>query len=166
MQNVVARPKVGVLALTLELYETLAPGLREDREAWLRKEALTALAPHAEIVFKAAVSRRQDIDAVVADYEAQGVDCLLVVLLTYSPSQLALPALQRTRLPIVIWNTQELWAVDDRFDGAAMTANHGVHGTQDLGNVLLRSGVKFEYVTSHLRDPKALTAVVDRKSVV
>ena len=32
-----------------------------------------------------------------------------------------------------------------------MTSNHGVHGTQDLANVLVRSGVKFHYVTSHLR---------------
>jgi hypothetical protein len=31
--NAGARPRVGVLALTLELYETLAPGLRASREA-------------------------------------------------------------------------------------------------------------------------------------
>ena len=30
------RPKVGLLALTLELYETLVPGLRGSREAWLQ----------------------------------------------------------------------------------------------------------------------------------
>ena len=28
-----------------------------------------------------------------------------------------------------------------------------MHGTQDLANVLLRSGVPFEYVTSHLQRP-------------
>ena len=44
----------------------------------------------------------------MAQFEAEGVDALLVVLLTYSPSQIALPALKRTRLPIIVWNTQEL----------------------------------------------------------
>ncbi len=42
-----------------------------------------------------------------------------------------------------------------------MINNHGVHGTQDLANVLLRSGVPFEYVTSHLGDAGATDAVAD-----
>jgi L-arabinose isomerase len=42
-----------------------------------------------------------------------------------------------------------------------MTANHGVHGTQDLANVLLRSNVPFAYVTSHLQDPAGLKELAD-----
>ncbi len=146
------RPRVGLLALTLELYETLAPDLREDRERWLREQVLPALDVQANVIFDRAVYRRQDVEAAVAALEGAGAEVLLVVCLTYSPSQIALPALQRTRLPLIIWNTQELWAVDEAFSGQQMVDNHGVHGTQDLGNVLLRSGVPFEYVTSHLRD--------------
>jgi len=155
------RPKVGVLALTLELYEQMAPGLREGREEWFRRDALPALRRVADVEFDRAAYRRRDIEATVSGFESSGVDALLVVLLTYSPSQLALPALKRTRLPIVVWNTQELYAVDNGFDGTRMVENHGVHGTQDLCNVLLRSGVKFEYVTSHLRDPGCVAALED-----
>ena len=42
-----AKPKVGLLALTLELYETLAPKLRAGREQWLRRKVLPALSPAA-----------------------------------------------------------------------------------------------------------------------
>ncbi len=150
------KPRVGLLALTLELYETLAPDMRSDREKWLHDAVLPALAPIADVRFQQAVYRREDIDAAVRELEHQAVDALLVICLSYSPSQLSLPALQQTSLPIVIWNTQELYAVDETFDGAKMLANHGVHGTQDLCNVLLRSGVRFEYVTSHLNDANAL----------
>ena len=142
------RPRVGLLGLTLDLYETLAPGLRESRETWVRQAVIPALTPHAEILFSSAVFQRDDIQHAVAAFESARVDALLVVLLTYSPSQLALPALQRTRLPIVIWNTQELAAVDSAFSLARMMDNHGVHGTQDLANVLLRAGVPFHYLTS------------------
>ena len=159
--NPSVRPKVGLLALTLELYETLVPELRASREAWLRRAIMPALQPHAEVLFEAAVFRRADIEAAVAQFEGSGMDAILVVLLTYSPSQLALPALQHTRLPIVIWNTQELLAVDESFTVGAMIDNHGVHGTQDLANVLTRASVRFHYVTGPTNDPQGLAELGD-----
>jgi L-arabinose isomerase len=161
MSNMHPRPRIAVLALSLELYESLAPGLRQKREAWLRRDVLRALEPLGEVVFPGAVFRRDQVEAAVADFESRGVDALLVVLLTYSPSQIALPALKRTRLPILIWNTQELLSVDASFATAQMIDNHGVHGTQDLASVLVREGVRFHYVTSHLSDPDGITQVRD-----
>ncbi len=155
------RPKIGLLALTLELYETLLPDLRLSREAWLRRAVIPALQREADVLFTRAVFRREDIEAAVTQFEAAGADALLVILLTYSPSQLAVSALQCTRLPIVFWNTQELMAVDRTFTLANMVDNHGVHGTQDLANVLTRSGVRFHYVTSPDNDPKGLEELGD-----
>ena len=155
------RPRVGVLAVTIELYEQLAQGLRQQREQWLRGSVLPALASIADIRFARAVYRREDVEAIVADCEQAGCDALLVVCLTYAPSQMILPALQRTRLPILLWNTQELWTVDERFDADKMGHNHGVHGTQDLANVLLRSEVPCHYVTSHFNDGNGLKELED-----
>ncbi|NQT14397.1 MAG: hypothetical protein HQ582_16700 [Planctomycetes bacterium] len=156
-----SKPRVGLLALTLELYEKLAPDLRPSRERWLAESVLPALGSIADVEFHGAVYRREDVDAAVNEFERSGVDALLVLCLSYSPSQIALSALKRTRLPILVWNTQELFAVTEQFSGAEMIGNHGVHGTQDLASVLLRSGVRFEYVTSHLRDPAGLGSLED-----
>lgn len=156
-----SRPRIGVLALTLDLYESLAPTLRTERETWVRRAVLPRLAEFADIEFEGAVFRRKDIGRVVSEYELRECDMVLVLLLTYSPSQVALSALKRTRLPILVWNTQELYAVDETFTGDDMTANHGVHGTQDLANVLLRAEVPFEYVTSHLEDAGATDEIRD-----
>jgi L-arabinose isomerase len=152
---------VGLLALSLELYETLAPELRREREQWVQREVLPVLRQGAEVRFEQAVFRTADVAAAVARYEAAEVDALLVLLLSYSPSQVALPALQRTRLPIVIWNTQELFAVDSSYSLTDLFANHAVHGTQDLSNVLTRTGVPFHYVTSHARDPDGQAELQD-----
>ena len=161
MANHCRRPRIGLLALTLELYETTAPKLRPGRERWLQEAVLPALALVAEVQFTRAVCRREDVDAVVAGYESSEVDALLVVDLTYSPSQTALSALKRTRLPIVVWNTQELTSVGDGFEPRHLGENHGVHGTQDLCSALLRSEVPFEYVTSHVSDPDGIDALND-----
>ncbi|MCD4824331.1 MAG: hypothetical protein K8S55_06970 [Phycisphaerae bacterium] len=159
--NKQSKPRVGVVGLTLELYETLAPDLRPQREQWVKQSLLPALEPIADVQFERAVYTPEDIDDVIARYEAADLDALLVICLTYSPSQISLPAFKRTRLPIVVWNTQELFVADDSFGSAEMRNNHGVHGTQDLCNVLLRSGVKFEYVTSHIQDNEALGELED-----
>jgi L-arabinose isomerase len=159
--SVLARPKLGLLALTLELYEKLAPELRRDRENWVRREVLPALQGQADVLFDRAVFRTRDIEAVLSDFEREKADAVVVLLLSYSPSQVSLPALQHTRLPIVLWNTQELFAVDRGYSPTDLRNNHGVHGTQDLANVLLRAGVRFHYVTSHLRDTNALVELAD-----
>jgi L-arabinose isomerase len=152
------QPRIGLLALTLDFYEQLCPELIPRRDGWLRGRVLPALASVADVRYTQPISRREEIDRTVDQMESEGVDALLVIHLTYSPSQNALPALQRTRLPIIVWNTQELAGVDGQFDESAMIDNHGVHGTQDMASVLTRCGVSFQYITSHLDDELAVDA--------
>ena len=155
------RPKLGLLALSLELYETLAPELRADRENWVRREVIPALEKENEVLFGKAVYSRETIRAEVRRFEAEDVDTLVVLFLCYSPSQTALPALVETRLPIVIWNTQELFAVDETYGNAELFANHGVHGSHDLGNLLNRYGIPYKIFTSHVSDPDPFEEIRD-----
>jgi len=147
------KPKVGLLGLTLGFYEQLAPELRKGRERFVRERLMPALEKIADVHFDRALFKREDIESAITRFEAEHVDVLLIVLLTYSPSLVAAPALKRTRLPIVIWNTQELYAVDESYGELELAENHGVHGTHDLGNVLVRADVPFGYVTGHIQDP-------------
>lgn len=156
-----SKPKIGILALTLEFYEQFGPELRLSREKWLRENAVPVLEKFADVEFEKAVYAAEDIAGAVSQLESGGCDILLVVCLTYSPSGNILPALEKTSLPIFVWNTQELWAVDENYGPEQLGANHGVHGTQDLCSVLLRSGVKFEYHTSHLNDNDATGKIED-----
>ncbi|MGB9623688.1 MAG: L-arabinose isomerase family protein, partial [Phycisphaerae bacterium] len=155
------RPKVGLLGLTLEFYERLAPSLRPDRERFVRERLIPNLGETAEVRFDGAVFTREGVERAVAEFERDGADAILVVLLSYSPSLIAAPALQRTRLPIVVWNTQELLSVDRSYGDAELIANHGVHGTHDLCNVLVRAGVPFHYVTGHVDDRQAIAVLAD-----
>jgi len=113
------------------------------------------------VSFPGACCTREAVEQAVDAFEADGADCILAVLLTYSPSLISAPALKRTHLPIVVWNTQELSAVDASYDTAKLTANHGVHGTHDLCNVLVRAGVDFGYVTTHVDDAGATDELGD-----
>jgi L-arabinose isomerase len=77
-------------------------------------------------------------------------------LLTYAPSHIAMPALARTRLPILLLNTQQLHGVTADTSSMDTNKNHGMHGVQDLANVLLRAGREFWILTGHYQDPRTL----------
>ncbi len=100
-----SKPRVGLLALTLELYEKLAPDLRSSREQWLAESVLPALEPIADVEFHGAVYRREDVDAAVHEFERSGAGALAVLCLSYSPGPIALSALKRTRAPLPAWDT-------------------------------------------------------------
>ena len=137
------RPKVGLLGLTLAFYERKGSELREGRERFVRDRLLPALSKVADVRFDGACFTREAVQHAVDGFAADGCDAICIVLLTYSPSLIAAPALKQTPLPIVVWNTQELHAVDAGYGNAELSANHGVHGTHDLCNVLTRAGVGF-----------------------
>ena len=79
-----------------------------------------------------------------------------MVFLTYAPSLYVLPALQRTQRPVLIWSTQKLGALDENTTDWDTEENHGVHGAQDLANVLRRAGRRFEVLAGHWQDSAVL----------
>jgi L-arabinose isomerase len=151
------KAKVGLLGLMLELYD-LYPELKPKMAAFA-EELVDTLSPFAEVDFPGVCNTRDQVGQAVAGFEADPVDLVIVVLLTYAPSHIALPALRRTPLPILILNTQRLFAITEDTSSSDTTENHGMHGVQDLCNVLVRTGRAFHLVTGHYQDGATLAEV-------
>ena len=151
------KAKVGLLGLMFDLYDIL-PNLK-PKMATFARELVTSLAPFADVDFPGVCNTREQVDGAVAAFEADDKELILVVLLTYAPSHIALPALLRTRLPVVIFNTQQLPGITADVTAQQTLENHGMHGVQDLVNVLLRAGQEIHLVTGHYQDQAALDAV-------
>ena len=149
-----SKPKVGLLCLMLELYD-LVPGLK-PRMAEFAAELVQALDPYAAVDFPGVCNTREEVDRAVTGFETADKDLIVVVLLTYAPSHIALPALLHTRLPFVILNTQQMGSITPRVTSQETLENHGMHGVQDLCNVLLRSGRDVRLITGHYRDDAVL----------
>ncbi|MBN1581089.1 MAG: arabinose isomerase, partial [Anaerolineae bacterium] len=151
------KARVGLLGLMLELYD-LYPELKPLMEAFAQ-ELVDTLADFAEVDFPGVCNTREQVDRAVNGFEAGGKELIVVVLLTYAPSHIALPALIGTRLPVLVFNTQQMLAVTRETRSLDTTRNHGMHGVQDLCNVLLRAGRVFHLVTGHYQDEKTLAEV-------
>jgi len=148
---------VGMLGLMLKLYDRF-PDLKPEMAKFAEK-LVEDMSSFADVSFPGVCNTREQVNEAVAKFESEGVDLLIVVLLTYAPSHIALTALSRTKLPILIFNTQQEYAITADIGSEVTLKNHGMHGVQDLSNVLLRCGREFQIVTGHYKDEKALVEV-------
>lgn len=141
---------IGLLPLYLKLYDDRVPEARPEADAFAATVA-GALRDRGAAVVSAPVCRVEaEVRAALADFAARGVDAVVTLHLAYSPSLEAADALAESPLPLVVLDTTP----DERFDAAAMAAgrlmyNHGIHGVQDLCNLLLRRGKKFALAVGH-----------------
>ena len=147
--------RIGLLSLTLELYLEMIPDTVRKYEDF-HGQYKTVLNTMGEVVVDAFCCRREEIEAAVRRIEATGADVLVIVLQSYSPSLASLPALLRTSLPLLIWNTQTLYEITPDLSVQDVNENHGLHGTQDLTNCLRRARRPFGIVSGHRSDESHL----------
>lgn len=148
------KARVGLLGLMLQLYDRyphIKPAMTE-----FAGELVNTMSPYADVIFPGVCNTRQLVNEAIAKFENDKVDLMMVVLLTYAPSHIALPGLCKTNLPILIFNTQKEYAITQDSGPDVTFKNHGMHGVQDLANVLLRSDRDFHILTGHYKDEKTL----------
>lgn len=148
------RARIGLLGLMFKLYDRFH-GLKPEMTKF-GEEIVKVMSPFAEVYFPGVCNTREQVHEAIARFEREKVDLLVVMLLTYAPSHIALPDLCRTGLPILIFNTQQEYAITADTGPEVTLRNHGMHGVQDIANVLLRSGRKFNILTGHYKDERVL----------
>ena len=154
------KPEIGVLGLTLSLYKKNLPELIPCLESF-SGEVNTALSKVSGTVHYPVAWNRKTVSEGFSLFEKEKVDGIIIVFLSYSQSLEILPAVRKTGIPLLIWNTQKLAEIDGTFGPQEMFENHGMHGVQDLASVLSREGIDFSVITGHYKDKKTLSAVSD-----
>jgi len=133
-----------------ELYDDMIPGITDHQAAYAR-ELAASLAGEADVVFLRPARNRSDVEAVTRDLNAEGVDGIMIVMLTYGPAMRTVRALLENPLPVLLANVQPEGAVTEHWDMADLTYNQGIHGSQDQSNIMLRSGVSYSIITDDWR---------------
>jgi len=142
-----AEMKLGFLPLYLAFYKEAVPSCLAAAEAFAGRIAGLLRSVGAETVEPGVCCTREEISAAVAAFEGAGVDAIVTLHLAYSPSLEAVGPLTATRLPLVVLDTTP----DASYlaDHSTLMANHGIHGVQDLCNLLLRAGRRFSIVAGY-----------------
>jgi L-arabinose isomerase len=154
------RPRIGLLGIMQELYDEMIPGITEHQAAYAA-EVAAQLSGVADVSFARPARNRVDIEARAAELVAEGVDGIMIVMLTYGPAMRSVRALRAVQVPLLLANIQPRrtitadWTMDD------LTYNQGIHGAQDQANALLRAGVPCSIITADWRSEDFAEAFAD-----
>jgi L-arabinose isomerase len=144
------KPRIGLLGIMQELYDEMIPGITEHQAAYGESVA-SRLSDRAEIVFTRPARNRDDVESISRELVADGVDGIMIVMLTYGPAMRTVRAMLEIPVPLMLANIQPertvtaAWTMDD------LTYNQGIHGAQDQANALVRAGLPFSVITGDWR---------------
>lgn len=146
--------KIGYLPFYIKLYDDAYPHIRAAMEDYTY-ELIGMIEAHGiEVVLADEVCRvKEEFDRAAAKFNADPEICAVVTQhLAYSPSLESIGALLSLKAPIIVFDTTPAYEVlkyaetEDR-----IMPNHGIHGVQDMCNMLRRNGRHYELVAGHAK---------------
>jgi len=151
---------IGLLPLYLKLYDDTDGGKRPRIDEFTRTIA-SELSRRGLDVASAPVCRvEKEVAAAVKSFEARGAAAIVTLHLAYHPSLESAAVLARTKLPIIVLDTTPTWSFSASQDPEEIMYNHGIHGVQDMCNLLLRNGKPFALEAGHWQRSDVLDRVV------
>ena len=151
MKEKTGKIRVGVLPGLADLYNRLwGEAVRGEYTELISKTIDEIGSDIIEFALGEVCSTKEQFAAQVEEFNTKGVDMLLVVLGPYCASGVIAPSLLDCNTAVVLWPMQSIYEiVAKEFDDGVVKLNHGVHGVQDLSNVLGRAGRAFGLLHGH-----------------
>ena len=149
--------KIGLLPLYLELYDRMLPEARASVAALLPELEKAYREFGVEVSLAPVCRLAPEFEAAIAAFEGEGVDALVTVHLAYSPSLESAAALAKTKLPIMVLDTTADYDFGLGATSGMIMANHGIHGVQDMCNMLVRNNKHFFIEAGHWSESDVLS---------
>jgi L-arabinose isomerase len=140
----------------LKLYDEVMPELRNEFKPLILRIAENLRNRDIEVNVSRICRIESEFDEAVAEFESKNVDVIVTLHLAYSPSLESSKSLKSTKIPIVVFDTTLKNDFSSDTTGDDIMENHGIHGVQDMCNILLRNGKHFLLTAGYHEDEKTL----------
>ena len=144
------KPVIGFLPLYVELYDLTTPEIRPSIDAFHEKAVRRLKENGLEVVDTPVCRLKKEFEAAIKSFEENQADAIVTLHLAYSPSLESENALRKTDLPILILDTTPDYIYDQGTNENALMLNHGIHGVQDMCNLLTRNRKSFRIFAGHM----------------
>ncbi|MCE5197402.1 MAG: hypothetical protein ABFD54_00445 [Armatimonadota bacterium] len=155
------RPKVGLLPFYLALYDRVAPEERPRIDQFAGTIAKELEKRGLEVELAPVCRLKDEFASAVSLFEKTSADAIVTLHMAYSPSLESAKVLAGTNLPILVLDTSPTFEFGPEQDPAEIMHNHGIHGVQDMCNLLIRNGKSFQIEAGHWEH----SDVIDRIAV-
>ena len=156
--NEPGKPKVGLLPLMLEMYKTFLPEMQKKQKPFIDAIA-DRLKGFAEVERAAICTNRYEVRASIGKFEAENVDIMVIIFISYATSISVLNPLLETNIPILLFSTTPKSSMAEGMSMNDIMLNHGVHGYMDLANVLKRNKRQFQFVSGKKDDENVFNEI-------
>lgn len=151
--------KVGYLPFYIKLYDDKSSKWRVSCVAYMNKLIKMIEDRGIEVVPADEICRiKPEFEAAAAKFNADdGICAVITQHLAYSPSLESIGALKSLKAPIIVFDTTpdlEIMAYAETED--RIMDNHGIHGVQDMCNMLNRNNIDFELCVGHVSNSPVL----------
>lgn len=154
--------KVGYLPLYIKLYDDTSPHYRDPMVNYMQAMISMLESQGLEIVPADEVCRiKPEFDRAAEKFNAAGVAAVITQHLAYSPSLESIEALLKLNAPIIVFDTTlDYDLVRSANYDRRISANHGIHGVQDMCSLLKRHGKPYYLCVGHALHSEVLSEVV------
>ena len=155
-------PTIGLLPLYIQLYDDKAPDMRQRIEEFYKTITAEFEKRHITVLTSPICRVREEFETAMTSFEQSNVDAIVTLHLAYSPSLESAEVLAHTALPIIVCNTTPTFSYGPTQDPGELSYNHGIHGVQDMCNLLIRNGKSFQIEVGHWEQSDILDRVAMR----
>ena len=131
----------------LEDYLPLFPGIAPGADGVCKRGSGRPAGRGGVRFFPHAAMNRAQIESLVAQYNHEKLDGILILLLTYSQGAYLVRALEENHLPLALPSSSRSRPSGRTLSSGTIRSIRGIHGSQDQANVMTRMGVNFASIT-------------------
>ena len=153
--------KIGFLPLYVELYDLTCPEMRPKIEKF-NNEVIEKIKEYADVYAVPICRLEAEFKEAVRLFEEKDVDAVVTMHLDYSPSLESAPALAAVEVPIIILDTTCQYDFGPGQSVDEIMYNHGIHGVQDMCNLLKRNGKTYFVEAGHWQHSDVIERVISR----
>lgn len=143
--------KVGYLPLYIKLYDDTDPSYRDPIANYMHTLVAMLEDQGLEVVMADEVCRvKSEFQRAVQKFNDKGVCAVITQHLAYSPSLESIDALLKLEAPIVVFDTTpDYQLIQVAAQENRIMNNHGIHGVQDMCNLLKRNSKPYYICAGH-----------------
>ncbi len=142
--------KIGYLPLYIKLYDDSNPNYRDPMVEHMQTMVSMLECQGLTVVVADVCRIKPEFEAAAKLFNDADVDAVVTQHLAYSPSLESIDALATIKAPLIVLDTTpdyELLSQAAYYSG--ISHNHGIHGVQDMCNLLKQRGIPYEIRAGH-----------------